>query len=67
LQKIKRTQRLPYPFAIAKGLVNHNRFSVESLPTGILIDKKGVIRYIGTGSNHADEEMEKTIKKLLSE
>ncbi|HEX8267856.1 MAG TPA: redoxin domain-containing protein, partial [Pyrinomonadaceae bacterium] len=67
LQKIKRTQRLPYPFAVAKGLVNHNRFSVESLPTGILIDKKGVIRYIGTGSNHAGEEMEKTIKKLLSE
>ncbi|HEX8397107.1 MAG TPA: TlpA disulfide reductase family protein [Pyrinomonadaceae bacterium] len=67
LQKIKRNQRLPYPFAVAKGLVNHNRFSVESLPTGILIDKKGVIRYIGTGSNHAGDEMEKTIKKLLSE
>jgi thiol-disulfide isomerase/thioredoxin len=67
LQKIKRTQRLPYPLAVAKGLVNHNRFSVESLPTGILIDKKGIVRYIGTGSNHADVEMEKTIKKLLSE
>ncbi|HEX8564194.1 MAG TPA: TlpA disulfide reductase family protein [Pyrinomonadaceae bacterium] len=67
LQKIKRNQRLPYPFAIAKGLVNHNRFSVESLPTGILIDKKGVVRYISTGSNHAGEEMENSIKKLLSE
>jgi thiol-disulfide isomerase/thioredoxin len=67
LQKIKRTQRLPYPFAVAKGLVNHNRFSVESLPTGILIDKKGIVRYVGTGSDHADEEMEKMIKKLLSE
>ncbi|MDQ4120537.1 MAG: TlpA family protein disulfide reductase [Acidobacteriota bacterium] len=67
LQKIKRTQRLPYPLAVAKGLVNHNRFSVESLPTGILIDKKGVIRYISTGSAHAGEEMEKMIKKLLSE
>lgn len=67
LQKIKRAQRLPYPLVVAKGLVNHNRFSVDSLPTGILIDKKGVIRYIGTGSDHAGDEMEKTVKKLLSE
>lgn len=67
LQKIKRTNRLPYPFLVVKGLVNHDRFSVESLPTGILIDKKGVVRYISTGSDHAGDEMEKMIRKLLLE
>lgn len=67
LQKIKRAQRLPYPLAVAKGLGNHDRYAVNSLPTKVLIDKKGTIRYINTGSNGVDEDIEKMIKKLLAE
>jgi thiol-disulfide isomerase/thioredoxin len=67
LQKIKRTNRLPFPTVIAKGLVNHERYSVQGLPTVILIDRKGVIRYVGTGTKGEDTELEKTIKKLLLE
>lgn len=67
LQKIKRTNRLPFSTVVAKGLVNHERYSVQSLPTVVLIDRKGVIRYIGTGTKGEDVELEKTIKKLLAE
>ncbi len=40
LQKFKRTQRLPYPLAVAKNLKNYDNYGVFALPTIVLIDKK---------------------------
>lgn len=66
LQKFKRAEGLPYPLAVAKNVNNHNRFGVVGLPTTVLIDKKGVVRYIRTGASMG-EEIEAVIRKLLAE
>ncbi len=66
LQKFKRTERLPYPFAVAKNLKNYDNYGVFALPTIVLIDKKGVVRYVDTGIRN-EKEVEKIIQKLLAE
>ncbi|HZH34044.1 MAG TPA: TlpA disulfide reductase family protein [Pyrinomonadaceae bacterium] len=66
LQKFKREQRLPYSFAVAKGVSNHNRYTADNLPTMVLIDKKGVIRYVQTGVGQ-ETEVQEMIEKLLAE
>jgi thiol-disulfide isomerase/thioredoxin len=66
LQKFKRTERLPYPLAVAKNLKNYDNYGVFALPTIILIDKKGVVRYVDTGVRN-EKEVETMIQKLLAE
>ena len=66
LQKFKRQERLPYPFAVAKNLKNHDSYGVFALPTIVLIDKKGIVRYVDTGVRN-EKEVEKMIQKLLAE
>jgi thiol-disulfide isomerase/thioredoxin len=68
LRNFVRSQRLSYDTAVAKTGINHFFYGVISLPTAILIDRKGMIRYITTGSNSTrDDETEKMIQKLLAE
>ena len=66
LQKFKRIERLPYPFAVAKNLKNYDNYGVFGLPTIVLIDKKGIVRYVDTGARN-EKEVEKMIQKLLAE
>ena len=66
LQQFKRAERLPYTFAVAKSEENHRAFGAYALPTMVLIDKKGVVRYIKTSSG-TEKEVEEMIQKLLAE
>lgn len=66
LQRFKRAERLPYPFAIAKNVKNHDNYAVFAVPTMIIIDKKGVVRYVEPGVRN-EKEVEAVIQKLLAE
>jgi thiol-disulfide isomerase/thioredoxin len=66
LQKFRRSEGLPYTLAVAKNSDNHNKFAVNGLPTAVLIDKKGIIRFLKTGTS-TGEELEAMIQKLLAE
>jgi thiol-disulfide isomerase/thioredoxin len=63
-----KSQRLPYEIAVAKDGANHAFYNANTLPTVVLIDRKGIIRYITTGSSSTrDDETEKMLEKLLAE
>ena len=66
LQKFKREQRLPYRFVVAKDLSVARSFYAAELPTIVIIDKKGVIRFVEIGAR-ANEELERLVQKLLAE
>ncbi len=56
------------PIAVAKedDLMNDDRFSVISLPTLVLIDRKGNVRYIRRGTGNW-RSLEKQITRLIEE
>lgn len=68
LRRFKEQYKLPYDFAVARDQAPHVAYDATSLPTAVLIDKTGKIRYIesGTSSSRIDEIRE-TILKLLNE
>lgn len=66
LQRFKRAERLPYSFAVGKNLKNHDNYAVFGIPTMVLIDKKGIVRYIEPGIRN-EKEVEVMIQKLLAE
>ena len=68
LRDFKKKFHLSYGFAVADALGNDRNYSVSSIPTTFLIDRRGVVRFISVGSN--DEEsvaLGKMIKKLIEE
>jgi thiol-disulfide isomerase/thioredoxin len=68
LQRFKKNQRLPYDFVIGKDSTNQTAYGAGAIPTAVLIDRKGVIRYIEAGtSTSREEEIRLEIEKLLAE
>ncbi|MBC7899914.1 MAG: TlpA family protein disulfide reductase [Saprospiraceae bacterium] len=68
LQRFKRAQRLPYDFLVAKDQFTQNAYGATGLPTAVLIDRTGKIRYIESGTNASRlEEMREMVLKLLAE
>ncbi len=68
LQRYRITKKLPYDFVVAKGQANQILYGAMALPTAVLIDRKGVVRYIATGTSSARlEEIRAMIIKLLAE
>ena len=68
LRDFKKKFHLSYGFAIADAPENDRNYSVSSIPTTFLIDRRGVVRFSSVGSN--DEEsaaLGKMIKKLIEE
>ena len=66
LRRFKKTHRLPYSFVISKDTTNQIVYGASSIPTMVLIDRQGVVRYLQTGAGRADEIREK-IEELLAE
>lgn len=66
LQNFRKSQNLPYDFVVSKNTTNQINYGATSIPTTVLIDRKGVIRYIESGTNR-DEEIQAMIEKLLAE
>jgi thiol-disulfide isomerase/thioredoxin len=68
LQNFRKTYNLPYDFAVTKGQVNQINYGAMSLPTTVLIDRKGVVRYIETGTSASrEQETQAELEKLLAE
>ena len=67
-QQFKKNRNLPYDFVISKGQANQITYNSTSLPTTVLIDRKGIIRYLETGTSRDREvEIRETVIKLLKE
>lgn len=68
LTRFKKTYRLPYDFVVAKDNASQQTYGATAIPTTVLIDRRGVVRYIETGSSASRlTEIHEMIKKLLAE
>lgn len=68
LRRFKEKHDLPYDFVVAKDQTSQFAYAATGLPTTVLIDRKGVIRYIESGTNPTRvEELRSTMLRLLAE
>jgi thiol-disulfide isomerase/thioredoxin len=68
LKRLRDTQRLPYDFVVMKDRKAQDLYDAAALPTAVLIDRKGVIRYIETGTSPTRlAQMREVLVKLLAE
>jgi len=68
ISKFKEKFKIQYPIAVAKDAINHHNYSVQALPTTVLIDRNGIVRYIESGAGTIREiEISQMLKKLLLE
>lgn len=68
LTEFKAKHKLPYPFAISEGDEAAAKFDVRALPTTMLLDRNGVVRYIGIGAGYEEvENLEEMIQKLTND
>jgi len=68
LREFVKTHKLPYAHIVAANNDNNYLYGVRSIPTAILLDRVGRVRFITTGAS--DEEaiaLGKMIEKLLAE
>ena len=68
LKRFKEKYKLGYDFAVADHQLTQNLYAATSLPTTVLIDRKGGVRYIESGTNPTRiEELRAMVIKLLNE
>ena len=68
LERFKSKYKLPYDFVVGKDQSTQMLYGATALPTAVLIDRKGVIRYIEAGTSSSRlVEMREMILKLLAE
>lgn len=68
LERFKKMHRLPYGFAVAANEDNHRNYGVQGIPTAVIIDRRGIIRYVGTGTGGPNEQhVAATLEKLIEE
>jgi thiol-disulfide isomerase/thioredoxin len=68
IRNFKQRHRLPYGVAVTEGEKTHRAYYVTGLPTAILLDRAGRIRFTQTGTGPAaKKELEAQIEKLLAE
>ena len=68
LNRFKKSHALPYRFVVSDGQANQIKYGATGLPTAVLIDRKGIVRYAESGNSESrEEEILAMIKKLLAE
>lgn len=68
LKGFKKTENLAYGLLVARDPTNQLTYGATGLPTTVLIDRKGVIRYIESGTSPVRlSELHDVIVKLLAE
>lgn len=64
----RQREDLPYDFVVGKDQNIQLLYGATALPTAVLIDRKGIVRYIETGTSTTRlEEMREMLLKLLAE
>jgi thiol-disulfide isomerase/thioredoxin len=66
LQNFRKENNLPYDFVVGNEQLNQTTYGVMTLPTTVIIDRKGVVRYAEPGAGR-ESEIQRTIEKLLAE
>ena len=68
LRSFKKKFNLAYGFGVSEESNNDRNYSVASIPTTFLIDRRGVVRFISIGSSDIEASaLQKMIKKLIEE
>ncbi|MEP6848443.1 MAG: TlpA disulfide reductase family protein [Acidobacteriota bacterium] len=68
LKRFKKTYALPYDLVITKDNTTQRDFGAASLPTAVLIDRKGIVRFVESGTSpNRLEDLRENILKLLAE
>lgn len=66
LREFRTQQDMKYEVVVSRDMTNQVNYDALALPTAVLIDRKGIIRYLETGTGK-EEELERTMRKLLAE
>jgi len=68
LYRFRQKHALTYDFLVSKDDTNHRTYGASAIPTAAIIDRKGNIRYLETGTSPSRlTEMREMIEKLISE
>jgi thiol-disulfide isomerase/thioredoxin len=68
LEKFKEEHKLPYGFAITQAEEADAKYGIGAIPATFLLDRHGVVRYIGVGASKEEaENLEDMIKKVIAE
>src|SRR5215207_5333726 len=67
-RQFKRRMNVAYDFAVAADARNDGPYGVAGLPTAVLVDRRGRVRFLTIGASEEEAELMKTmILKLLEE
>ncbi len=68
LDRFKTSYKLPYSLAVADGQANQLTYGATAIPTAVLIDRRGIVRYVESGASESrEQEILKKITQLLAE
>ncbi len=68
LRDFKREKKLPYRFAVGATDENRARYGASAIPSAVLIDRRGRIRFIASGAGEESlRQLEEMLKILLAE
>jgi thiol-disulfide isomerase/thioredoxin len=68
LRQFKRKQNISYGFGVSNDTTTRHTYAIYSIPTTVLIDRKGRVRFLTISANDFEEEaLAKMIQKLLDE
>ncbi|NJM53144.1 MAG: hypothetical protein HC846_06980 [Blastocatellia bacterium] len=68
LNEFKQKHKLPYSFAVAEPSEDSMKYGINAYPTTILLDRNGIVRYIGIGAGAEEvSNLEDMIKKVVKE
>ncbi len=68
LKEFKTEFKLPYSFVVSKDQTNQIAYGALSIPTAVLIDRQGKVRFVESGTGESREkEIHEKILELLAE
>jgi thiol-disulfide isomerase/thioredoxin len=68
LKNFREKERLPYDFVVLRDISAHLAYGATALPTAVVVDRKGKIRYIETGTSPMRlSQKQAAVEKLLAE
>jgi thiol-disulfide isomerase/thioredoxin len=68
VEKFKKQYGLPYGIAVADNEDNMRNYGVTGIPTAVLIDRRGIVRFVDTGGDAGTaHEVAAVLDKLIQE
>lgn len=68
LKNFREKEKLPYDFVVMRDISAHAMYGATALPHAVLVDRKGKIRYIETGTSPLRmSQMQAAVEKLIAE